>query len=399
MIKYIDGDPRKGILYDWKKIRKEYKKLKCPKDVYYPLKCDWDAARFNICMSDRSRGKTTNPLLTCMLMYRDYGTTPHYLRMSKDDCRPMIMQDMFETIREYGYVSRIFGDEFNDLDYYGKRWTLLKRDENGTVLHAADRPVLVCFGLDEHQKIKSSYNAPRGDAIILDEFIEETYSYNAFFRFKNMLKTIIRDRKSAVCWMLANSTDLHSMWFDDMMIRDGINNLEMGQAKYITAGDGVNYFVDILPPDMSEQRQEVNRLYFGKGNPKLASITGEQMWSTKDYPHIPPFKKDEPEIIYGKLYMYHSGWYVRLILVSREIGLAVHVVPARKLYDDSYCLTMGDIEDKRYIYGSGPKDTIIQTYWQLYKANRWYYSSNTEGALVEAYVKTMRMMRIERGAI
>lgn len=397
MIKYIDGDPRKGILYDWKKIRKEYKKLHCPKDVFYPLKCDWDRARFSLTMSDRSRGKTTNPLLVCLLMYRDYGTTPHYLRMSKDDTRPMIMQDMFETIREYGYIERIFGDEFNDLDYYGKRWTLLKRDENGTVLHAADRPALVCFGLDEQQGLKSSYNAPRGDAIILDEFIEETYRYNSFFRFKNLLKTIIRDRKSAVCWMLANSTDVNSPWFDDMMIRDDINNLEWGKPVYVQALDGVNYHIDVLPPDQSIQRQEVNRLYFGKGNPKLASITGDQMWSTEDYPHIPPFKKDEPETVYGHLYLEHAGKLVRLILVSREIGLAVHVVRANRIYDDSWVLTLGDITDKRYLYGPGPKDTIIQTYWQLYKANRWYYSSNTEGALIKSYIKTMRIK--ERGII
>ena len=391
MIKYIDGDPRKGILYDWKKIRREYKKLKCPKDVYYPLKCDWDLARFNVAMSDRSRGKTTNPLLVCMLMYRDYGTTPHYLRMSSEDTRPMIMQDMFETIREHRYVEKIFGGEFNDLDYYGKRWTLLKRDENGTVLHAADRPVLVCFGLDEHQKLKSGYNSPRGDAIIMDEFIEETYRYNSFFRFKNMLKTIIRERQSTVCWMLANTTDVNSPWFDDMMLRDQINSMQMGQTMYTEAGDHVHYFLDILPADVSEERQKVNRLYFGHGNPKLASITGEQMWSTEDYPHIPPFKKTEPEILYGHLYLYHAGRYVRLILVSRDIGLAVHVVPARRIYDNSFCLTLGDIEDKRFLYGPGPKDTIIQTYWQLYKANRWYYASNSEGALIKSYIKTMRM--------
>lgn len=395
-IKYIGGRPQNGILYDWKKIKKEYKKLKCPKDVYDPLKCDWSLSKYNVALSDRSRGKTTNPLLVAMIMYRDYMTTPHYLRNTKDQCRPMMMQDLFETIREYQYVSRIFGEEWNDLDYYAKRWCLVYRDESGKILRSADRPVLVCFGIDEHQDLKSVYNAPRGDIILFDEFIETTYRYNSFFNFKNMLKTIVRDRQSAVCYMMANTTNKETPWFDDMMIRDYITGIEQGQARYIEAGDGVRYYIDILPPDQSERRKLVNELYFGHGNPKLASITGQAMWSTEDYPHIPPYKEDEPEIIYNRLYMQHAGRLLQLQLVRRELGLAVHVVPARRTYDDSWILTSGFITDPRQLFGAGPKDTILDTYWRLYKANRWFYATNSEGSVVSSYIKYLKTLQRER---
>lgn len=395
-IKYIGGDPQNGILYDWRKIRKEYKKLHCPPDVYDPLKCDWSRSRYNVVLSDRSRGKTTNPLLVAMLMYRDYGTTPHYLRNTKDQTRPMMMQDLFKTIREFNYVSRIFGEEYNDLDYYAKRWCLVYRDEQGKILRAADKPILVCFGIDEHQDIKSVYNSPRGDIIIFDEFIESIYRYNSFFKFKDMLKTIVRDRQSSVCYMIANTTNQQSPWFDDMMIRDYINTIEQGQARYITAGDGVNYYVDILPPDVSERRQKVNALYFGFGNPKLASITGQAMWSSEDYAHIPPFKEDEVEILYNHLYMQHAGRLLQLQLVKRSIGLCIHVVPARRLYDDSWCLTAGVIEDPRYIFGAGPKSSLLDVYWRLYKANRWFYATNSEGSVVKSYLQQLRALNRER---
>lgn len=391
MIKYIGGDIRNGVKYDWGKIRKEYKRLKCPRDVYYPLKCDWDQAAFNMCLSDRSRGKTTNPVLVSLIMYRDYGTTPHYLRVSSDQTRPMIIQDMYTTIREHDYISRIFGGEFNDIEYYAKRWTLVKRNmETGEITAAADRPAMVCFGINESDDIKSVYNSPRGDAIIFDEFISSIYHYDDFFNFKNMIKTIVRDRLSAVCWMLANTTDVHTPWFDDMMLRDAIMGMQMGEARYCTAGDHVSYFIDIMSPDVSERREKVNDRYFGHDNPKLNAITGRQMWSTEDYPHIPPDKLDPAQQIYGRLYLQHAGRIVRLVLVRREIGLCVHVVPAKRIYDDSWCLTMGVITDKRYLYGAGPKGTVLETYWRLYKANRWYYATNSEGAVVKAYLKMLR---------
>lgn len=398
-IEYINGDQNLGIKYDWSRIKKEYKKLRCPKDVYYPLKCDWDQAAYNMCLSDRSRGKTTNPLLVSFIMYRDYLTTPHYLRNDKDQVRPMIIRDMCETIRDFRYIERIFGGEYNDIEYRSRRWTLVKRDEQGDIVAAADRPLLVCFGLNDSDSLKSTYNAPRGDVIILDEFIESVYRYNSFFNFKNIIKTIVRDRLSAVCWMLANTTDIHSPWFDDLMLRDQINTLGMGQAAYIEAGDGVRYYIDIMSPDTSERREKVNMRYFGRNNPKLNSITGRQMWSTKDFPHIPPAKIDEPEEVYSKLYMQHAGRLVRLVLVRRSIGLCVHVVPAVKLYSDSWCLTMSEITTGRQLYGSGPKGSILETYWRLYKANRWYYATNYEGALVEAYIKVLRADRTIRGGL
>lgn len=398
-IEYINGDVNLGIKYNWDHIRKEYRKLKCPKDVYYPLKVDWSETAYNMCLSDRSRGKTTNPLLVSLLMYRDYGTTPHYLRNDRDQVRPMIIMDMCETIREHRYIERIFGGEFNDLEYRARRWTLVKRNDDGDVVSAADRPALVCFGLNDSDDLKSTYNAPRGDVIILDEFIESVYRYNSFFNFKNLIKTIVRDRLSTVCWMLANTTDVHSPWFDDMMLRDQINTIQMGQACYVTAGDGVRYYIDVMSPDVSERRAKVNMRYFGKDNPKLNSITGTRMWSTKEFPHIPPNKQDPAEEVYSKLYMHHAGRLVRLVLVRRSVGLCVHVVPATRLYSDSWCLTMSEITESRQIFGTGPKGSILETYWRLFKANKWYYATNYEGALVEAYIKVMRAEKTMRGGV
>ena len=41
-ITYVNGDKEQGIKYDWKFIKKEYRKLGIPKKYYNPCKADWN---------------------------------------------------------------------------------------------------------------------------------------------------------------------------------------------------------------------------------------------------------------------------------------------------------------------------------------------------------------------
>lgn len=398
-LKYYDGDPNKGIIYDWSHIRKEYKKLKCPADVYYPLKPDFDTCAYNMALSDRSQGKTTNPLLATMLMHRDYGTAPHYLRQHSDMCTPRMLRDLFATIQQHHYIQRVWGEQYNDLEYRGKRWWLLLRSPDGDIIARHNLPVLTCFGLDESDALKSTYNAPTGDAVILDEFISSVYGYSDFVHFQDILKTIFRDRYCPVVWMLSNTINLNSPWFDELCIRDQINQLKQGDSIYVTTPLDTRIFVEILPPKISEQRQRVNKRLFGFPNPKLAAITGQAAWATEHYQHIPPDSEEDPvETIVGNLYIRQSGKYARIRIVDRSsLGLCVYVTPATRIYDDSVILTAGDISDPREIFGFGPKDSkLLGTVWRLYKANRWYYATNSEGALIRSYISLVLSMQRDR---
>ena len=62
-VKYIDNDINKGIKYDYKLIRKEFEKLKVPKEYHTPLKYNLNNSTYYVEMSERSVGKTTNWLL------------------------------------------------------------------------------------------------------------------------------------------------------------------------------------------------------------------------------------------------------------------------------------------------------------------------------------------------
>lgn len=385
-IQYFDDNPNHGIIYDWKHIRKEYKKLKCPKGVYDPFSVDFQKAAYGVVMSDRSQGKTTNPLLVGLIMNRDYGTVVHVIRQNKSICEPKSIMDMCKTILEFDYISKIYGGKWNSIRYRGKRWRLTLVDDEGHVLEES-APVIVCFGLDESQDLKSAYNAPRGDLVIFDEFINDSYGFNDFVRFMDILKTIFRDRRGYV-YLLSNTIDLNSQWFDEFCIRDDLEGMQAGEMKYVKTILGTVLHIHILPPVRTKQRLFINQWLFGFPNKKLSSITGSETWATDNYQHIPSDREAEHTVIFGRLFLLQSGKYVKLKLVyNSAVGYCVYVHPATKIYDDSVILTHGDILDRRYQFGFGSKKSkLLDLIWRLYEGNRFYYARNSEGALVKSYI-------------
>ena len=392
-IKYIDDDPVKGIKYDWKKIRKAFRTLNIPKGLFNPLKADPSKTGYYWALSDRARGKTTQCLLLGMVMNRMYDTIIQYVRNTRDMILPKNLRDLFQTIEECGYIPKITEERWNSVYYYGNRWYYCNRDEDGNIIEKAPSHFCFCTCLDDSDKLKSSYNAPRGDIIIFDEFIMLSgYGYNDFIKFTDIESTIYRKRVCGITFMLSNTIDINSPWIDEFCIRNEVEMMQQGEARYIETEDGTHVFVEILTPDQTEQRISFNKRFFGFPNPKLAAITGKGTWAVEHYPHIVPAKENEeqPEVLINRLYLRQAGKLVRLQLVRDKIGLAVHVFPATRLYDDSVILVHTDITDKREVYGFGYKSSWIEGIWRLYRANRFYYARNAEGALVKAYIKAVQ---------
>ena len=392
-IKYIDDDEVKGIKYDWKLIKREYRKLKIPKKYYNPCTADPEKCGYVIALSDRTHGKTTETLLLGMLMNKLYGTIVHYIRNAKDSITPYALRDLFPVIQENGYIEQLTDGQYNGVWYYGHKWFYCHYDENGKRVETAPEHFMICMHLGESGNRKSSYNCPRGDIIIFDEFIDVSgYAYNDFTNFSDLVSTIFRKRLCPIIYMLSNTIDINSPWFDELCLRDSIETIEHGENRYIESPLGTVSFVQLLEPDKSEQAQSFIKRFFGFNNPKLAAITGRGKWATEQYPHIPKRKENEtePEILYSKLYVKQSGKLLRLQLMSTDIGLCVYVVPATQTYDDSIILTHGEIHARNEMFCFGPKNSRIQIFWRLYQGNRFYYKNNYDGALFAAYVKACK---------
>lgn len=382
---YINNNQDLGLLYDWNLIKKTFKKLKIPNDVYNPCKIDLSAYKYFINLSDRSAGKTTNWLLLGMVMNELYGTEIQYIRQRSDNITPKNTKDIFSTILSYDYVRKLTNNRWNSITYKARRWYYCNVDEDGVVKERCEKHFMFMCSVDKGEDLKSSYNAPLGDFIIFDEFISTYYYENEFIWFCDLVKTIIRERQSPIIIMLANTIDKHSQYFNELEIYEQIQTLGQGENVSVTTRQGTRIYIEILgkTQEKEKKRSIINQLFFGFKNPQLASITGAD-WSIKNYPHIP---KDEVQWLVNNLYIFHNDRYIRLDVVNNvRLGTCIYCHWATKVYEDSIILTVQDQLDPRFRYkfGYGKLKNLLGT---LITNGRIFYASNDVGSFFDNYVK------------
>ena len=386
---YIDNDVNNGIKYDFKRIFKRYKELNVPKEFniipYYNM-----SARWNVFMSERSNGKTTNVLLLGMIMNNEYGTTIEYIRMRESMIAPKNSKNIFDTIIQHDYISKITKGAWNSVTYNSKRWYYCKRDENGEIIEKCNTHFMAMLSIDKQEDYKSSYNAPYGDWIVLDEFIGTYTPLNAFIEFNQLVKTIIRERQSAYITLLANTINTEHLFFEELEIMEQTRLLERGEKQLLQSERGTYVNVVIFNSLISEKKERniVNKLYFGWRNPLMSGITGSDTWSISNYQHEPNLT--DIKVIASNIYILHNNILIRLELrKSSEIPIYVHCYRANKIKDDSIIFTLGDIIDNRYVYGLG-HNKLHKMIWNLYKRNLFFYRTNMVGNLVNDFYTNVK---------
>ena len=388
-LKYIGGDPRYGLVYDFDKINKIYNSLGCPPDVYNPTTAPLDEAQYFVLMSERESGKTTNWILYGMIMNWEYGTTVQYVRQTEDDIAPKNSSDIFSTILDYDYIEKITHGEYNNVFYKSRRWYLCKVDDSGKITKLAEDHFMFMCSVQKQERLKSSYNAPTGDLLIFDEFVSKYYFPDEFIDLCNLTKTIFRGRRSPKIIMLANTIDRHSPYFNELEIYDEIQTLPIGEHQTIETPLGTRVYLELIGATKQRQQKRsiINRLFYGFHNPKLAAITGAD-WSMRNYQHIPRTDPDSDVTVTtltNKIYIYYNRKYIRLeIVLHSELGLCMFVHWATKTYADSIICTTEERLDPRYHnkYGNGTLPRFIE---KMLKENRVYYQTNDIGSFFESY--------------
>ena len=386
-LKYIDDDAKKGIKIDWKKVKKKYKELKCPEDVYNPSLVPFNDAKYFVCYSMRSVGKSTGWLLIGAILHWMYGITTVYVRQMESMILPKASKNMFSVVDQYGYIDKITGGEYNGVCYKSRRWYFCRYDEAGEI--ESRSPDAFCFMccINKATELKSAANFPYGDLIIFDEFVNIAYMPDEFVYFCDLVKTIIRDRQSPIVVMLSNNTDKESPYFYEMEIYNEVRDMQPGDTITKTTERGTRIYVQYEKP--SEKKQGalavLNGLFFGFGNKRLGSITGEG-WSIKPRQHIP---QGAVWFVVQNLYIYHNGRHVKLDIVEHEeLGLCCFVHWASKTYPDSVILTTEDRTDPRYQYGIGTGRLAIMLR-QMIAENRIYYASDDLASFVGSYYNSI----------
>lgn len=376
-IEYVDNDKNKGIKVDWQFIFKEYKKLGCPKNVFNPCHIPFNDTAYQILLSERKTGKTTNVLLLGMLLYKHYGIIPQYIRASETMIMNKTIDELFKTVREFGYIEKITDGRYNDVFYHARKWSYCKT-ENGEIVEKAPTHFMYCMSVDRSDYYKSSYNCPTGDFIIFDEFIGSRYRLNEFVYFMDLLSTIIRKRTTAKIIMLANTIDKHSEYFNEFEIYDDIQLLEVGGKEIFTTELGTRIYIELIADkEESQIKQAFNRLYFGFKNPKMNSIKGGE-WATNNYPHI---ERGYKKLQSGLYIVYHDRLLALDIVEYDDIGLCLNCHKASKTYDDSIIYSLSEPKDRRYRYYMGVGDNLDKFIVSMVKRHKIRFQNNACGTI------------------
>lgn len=376
---------------NYKNIIKKYSKLKCPEGVFNPCYLPYSNNKYFVICTERSVGKTTNVLLFGMCANWLEGIQLQYIREYSDMIERRNLRQLFATIKQYGYIEKVTEGRWKDLMYHAHGWYYCNYDEEGKVEDRATDPFMNCLSIDQTEMYKSTYNAPKGDILIFDEFVSRRYRQDSFIDFCDLVKTIIRGRTDPIIFMLANTIDRNNQYFYEMEINDVVNSLPLGASTETLTHEGTPIYVDFYSPDTTPQKTTHNKLYFGFKNKKLGAITGKD-WSITPMPH--PAHDDTRRVLARCWYLLYEDRLINLEL-CRDDTNGIHVIAhfaTKEPPMDATIYSNGLMIDYRYHYkfGHNKADKVI---WTLYERKKWFYASNAVGAIVEKYYQTAKEYR------
>lgn len=391
-IKYINNDPTCGIKYNWKKILKVYKALGIPPEYDYTeiVPFDNDNLKWYNLNSERSVGKTTNILLIGMVMYKLYGTQIQLVR--HHIAKASYYRELFNTIVNYNngqYILALTDGKYNAVKYYQKRFHYIKV-ENGKEVDKDETPFCVSLAAEDCYALCSTYEAPRGDLIVLDECFNDRNTPDEFVRFVHLHKTIVRERMSDKIFILGNTLDINNIWYRQLMIQNEIRQLKHGQSKIVYTPQGMPIYIHFLENRAPEKRRLFNSVHYGFNNPELNAIVGNGEWNVKMYPQTCELK-DREILVRGIYFNYHDDLFLEMSLIKAESGKYIEVHPARyesaMRGDLQYVLRLPVRKNQLY-FG---KDSISNLIIKMIRKKRIVFADNETGDLFDKFMSEVKI--------
>ena len=371
------------IQFDYRKIRKEFKKLGLPEGLFNPCECPLESNKYFIICTERASGKTTNVLLLGLLLYKMYGCVTQYIRQYDEMLAPKNMRNLFDVIIQNGYIEKLTEGKYNTILYKARRW-YYARVENEEVKEQSTEACVVCLSIQSDDVYRSTYNAPLGDFIVFDEFCSRRHIQDEFILYSDLLSTIIRTRSNPIIFMLGNTLDRYEYYFDELEIAEHMRYIQIGDSMSINTAKGTPIYIEIFAPNKKEKKSLVNKLFFGFKNSKLNSITGDD-WLIVPYQHVDG--SDLREILDNRHYVVYEGETLQIDVCHSE-KYGVHCVIHRSTNldkEDAIIYTTDKLNDIRYHFRFG-YSKVDKMIWTLYDRNKFFYATNACASIMNKYI-------------
>ncbi len=266
-------------------------------DLYYNIApIDATGAIYRLIVGQRSNGKTYS---VCKHIVEDYfneGKRGAYIRRYEESITPKNLQSLFNPHLQL--IWELSEHKWNSIFYRAKEFHLCSIDSEGKIIAKDDTAFCITAAINTSENTKGE---DRGEVhtIVFDEFMTRSgYLNSEFVRFMNLLSTLIRDRESAVIYMLANTVNKYCPYFSEMGLKN-IDKLAQGEIAVYTYGSSDLTVAVELCDEVQATKQTASK-YFAFDNPQLQMIT-RGAWEFQIYPRAP--YKILPEDIVLKFYI------------------------------------------------------------------------------------------------
>jgi len=345
-------------------------------------------ATYNVIFGERSNGKTYAVLKEALTLFKNEGKQFAYVRRWQTDIRGRRSQAIFSALETSGEIEKMFNGQYTGVYYYAGRFYLCTYDEHGKAIYSDSDILGYTFSLADNEHNKSN-SFPKVGLIMFDEFLTKgLYLPDEFVLFMNTVSTIVRLRTDVKIYMLGNTVNKFSPYFQEMGLKH-IKEMKPGSIDVYSYGDSKLKVAVEYTATTSKQKK--NNFYFAFNNPKLAMITGGA-WELNIYPHLPvKYKPHNVKFIY--------------FIVFNDQTFQCEVVDNDPYYFTFIHLKTTPIkdEDNDLIYTTDfvPKmnynRNIMKPITELQKNIKWffdtdrvYYQNNDVGDSVNNYLKICR---------
>lgn len=372
---------------DFKKLKKTHKDSFKPGfwDITPHLTSDAD---LHVIFGERSNGKTYS-ILALLLMTWDYYKRPSvYIRRMSETLRPKNISKLFKD------HLKMLGLDYNDIVYYRSCFYRAYRSESTGELVREGEPFLYTIALNQMESTKGTFPDLNVAHVFFDEFLtRRTYLPNEFVEFANQLSTVIRNTPDAQVWMAGNTVNWTCPYFRELGLVDVRKMLPGEMREYTIQGDdglSLDVLVEYTPNDKKRSKKEANK-WFAFNNPSLKMITTGK-WEMEYYPH--PDFVDRQRTINRDVYVLFEGDIICLEVKKDPVyGIYVLCRPYTKHEIDDRAIrvyTNDLVFDSRYKNIIESTDKLDLFIWTKYNQNRFLYSDNTTGEIINNFVKHIK---------
>ena len=272
------------------------------KTLYYDrTKIDETGAAYRIIIGTRSNGKSYSICKTIVENYLNEGKRSCYIRRYEEQIKPKTIQTLFNP--HLDLIETLSGGEWNWVIYRANCFYLAYYDEFEDKITKKDEvPFCITRSVNTWETTKGA-DVGEISLICYDEFLtREAYLKDEFVCFMNLLSSLIRDRKDCIIYMLANTVNKYSPYWQEFGI-EGIEKMKQGEIRvYEYPNSKMKLAIEYCAA--ANTTKEVNDNFFAFENAQLQVIkTGA--WEMANYPRA-PYKIYDQDIL-KCFYIYFNG--------------------------------------------------------------------------------------------